>query len=122
MSKKILITGTAGFIFSNFIKKVLKEESDNYSFIGIDKLEDNFNFSNLTEHPNYKFYLGDISDDHFIESVFRIEKPDFVINGAARSFVGSSIENAKPFIKSNVLGYEASILQSMGIDTGSFLW
>lgn len=104
MTKKILITGVCGFIFSNFIKKVLEEESDNYSFVGIDKLADSFSFHNLTEHSNYKFYLGDISDEHFIDSVFKIERPDIIINGAASSFVDASIINAKPFIQSNVYG------------------
>ena len=104
MKKIILITGTNGFIFSTFIKNVLEKYSDQYRFIGIDKLANNFNYANFIEHPNYKLYLGDISDEHFVYSVFKIEKPNIVINGAAESFVDAAIFNARPFIKSNVLG------------------
>lgn len=104
MKKKILVTGVAGFIFSNFIKKVLKEYSDQYQFIGVDKLVNTFNYSNMFKHSNYKFYIGDISDEHFVNSLFKIEKPNIVINGAAESFVDAAIFNAKPFIKSNILG------------------
>lgn len=101
--KKILVTGSCGFIFSNFIQKVLKEEPD-YTFVGIDKLVNPYNFHNLVSHPNYRFYPGDIADDHFIDCIFRLEKPDIVINGAAESFVCASIVNAKPFIDTNVYG------------------
>lgn len=100
----ILITGVNGFIFSNFMQKVLKEYSSEYKFVGIDKLTDNFNYANFIKHNNYKFYLGDISDENFINSVFQIEKPNIIINGAASSFVDASIVNASQFIKNNVLG------------------
>lgn len=109
MTKKILITGVCGFIFSNFIKKVLVEESNKYTFIGVDKLVSSFNYHNMVEHPYYKFYLGDIADEHFIDSLFRIEKPDIVINGAAESFVDASIVNARPFIRSNVYGTQVLV-------------
>jgi len=102
--KKICITGTNGFIFSNFIKKVLTEYSDQYNFIGIDKLASNFTYSNIIYHNNYKFYLGNICDQNFINSVFQIEQPNIVINAAASSFVDASIINAVDFIKDNVLG------------------
>lgn len=102
--KKILITGSCGFIFSNFMNKILAENSNKYQFIGVDKLVNNYNYANVNKHLNYKFYLGDISDEHFVKSLFKIEQPDIVINGAAESFVDASIFNAKPFIRSNVLG------------------
>ena len=50
------------------------------------------------------FYIGDVADAHFINTIFTKEKPDIVIHGAAESFVDHSIEDAIPFIHSNVLG------------------
>lgn len=100
--KKILITGTAGFIFSNFIRKVINHPD--YQFVSIDKCVHSYNLNNLLTHNNHKFYLGDIGDMHFINNVFRLEKPDFVIHGAAESFVDDAIRNASNFTYSNVLG------------------
>jgi len=100
--KKILITGTAGFIFSNFLRKVINNPK--YQFVSIDKCVHPYNINNIFNHENHKFYLGDIGDAHFVSNVFKIEKPDFVIHGAAESFVDDAIKNAKNFTYSNVLG------------------
>lgn len=105
---KILVTGVAGFIFSNFIRQQINKYP-NYQFVGIDKLIAPYNFHNLYEHPNYKFYIGDIADEHFMRNVFQIERPDYVINGAAESFVDASIASAKPFIHSNVVGVQCIV-------------
>lgn len=119
---KLLITGTAGFIFSNFIRKVLIEEySDSYTFVGIDKLVNSFSYHNSIIATNYKFYLGDIADEHFIDSLFKIEKPDIVINGCAESFVDASIIDAKPFIKSNVYGTQVLVDASVKYGVKRFI-
>lgn len=100
---KILLTGSCGFIFSNFLRSFFKEYSD-VQIIGIDRLDEHCNKENIFNHKNYKLYVGDIANDQFIDRVFDIEQPDIVINAAARSFVGSSLDNPIPFIYSNVLG------------------
>ena len=120
MSKKIIIiTGIAGFIFSNFIRKFA--DNNNYKFIGIDKIYDNYNLKNIYEHKNHKFYLGDIADSEFMENVFKLEKPNYVINGAAQSFVDASIASAIPFIHSNILGAQVMIDLSIKYKVEKFL-
>jgi dTDP-glucose 4,6-dehydratase len=99
--KKILITGTAGFIFSNFIRKVIDID---YEFVSIDKCVQQHNLESIFNHQKHKFYLGDIADMHFVSNVFKLEKPDYVIHGAAESFVDDAIKNALSFTYSNVLG------------------
>lgn len=101
MIKKILLTGSAGFIGSNFVEHII-QNSPEFTWISIDKLVEPHNFFNVP--TNHKFYLGDIADENFLNSIFKIEKPTFVIHLAAESFVDNSIQNAKKFIYSNVMG------------------
>lgn len=103
MKKKILVTGSAGFIFSNFMFKNIHSNQE-YSFASVDKLIAPYNFSNVCRHPDHHFYMGDVADEQFMNNVFLLEKPDYVIHGAAESFVDDSIASAKPFIHSNVVG------------------
>jgi len=118
--KKIVVTGSAGFIFSNFIRKVITEELP-YKFISVDAVLADYNLCNIFEHPKHKFYMGDIADVKFIDNVFNVERPDFVINGAAESFVDSSITSAIPFIHSNVMGAQVLIDASVKYGIEKFL-
>lgn len=118
--KTILVTGVLGFIFSNFIKKVIDEYPE-YRFIGVDKAVRFYNLKNQYSHPNYKFYLGDIADPHFINNVFTIEKPDIVINGAAESFVDDSIADIMPFLHSNIIGTQILVNHSLKFKVEKFV-
>ena len=103
--KKILVTGGAGFIGSNFVRHAL--DQTNYEIINLDKLTYAGNLENLRDienHPRYKFIQGDISDFNFMQSVFETEKLDGVINFAAETHVDRSIENATPFLQTNIIG------------------
>ncbi len=101
---KLLITGGAGFIGSNFVKYMLDKYPD-YEIINLDALTYCGNLENLTDiesNPNYKFVKGDITDS---ELVIKITKDvDYIINFAAESHVDRSIEDPEIFIKSNILG------------------
>ncbi len=104
--KKILVTGGAGFIGSNFIKYIL-ENFQNYSVINLDKLTYAGNLENLKQienDPNYKFIKGDICNQDFVEKIFIEYNIDHVINFAAESHVDRSILNPNVFIETNVLG------------------
>lgn len=101
--KKILVTGTGGFIFSNFIRRAIFSKSP-YTFVSIDKVQKSNAINNVYTNKNHKFYIGDIADAHFVNVIFEVERPDIVIHAAAESFVDASIANASPFILSNVLG------------------
>ena len=106
--KKILITGTGGFIFSNFIRRAFHKKEE-YNFVSVDKVRKRHAIHNMYVNKSHKFYPGDVSDSHFINTIFEFERPDIVIHGAAESFVDSSIDNASPFITSNVLGTQVII-------------
>ena len=103
---KILVTGGAGFIGSNFVYY----ELDNYpndEVICLDKLTYAGNLETLEiamKNPKFKFVKGDIADIVFVDELFASEKPDVVVNFAAESHVDRSIENPEIFLQTNVIG------------------
>ena len=103
---KILVTGGAGFIGSNFVRMVLCEHRD-YFVVNLDKLTYAGNLENLAgflEHPNHRFIKGDICDGRLIEKIIDEHKIDTIINFAAESHVDRSITEPKVFIQTNVIG------------------
>ena len=104
--KKVLITGGAGFIGSNFIHYILSKYND-YQVINLDKLTYAANLENLKDiedNKNYRFIHGDIADQEFIFKLLENEKFDIVINFAAESHVDNSILNPQIFTITNILG------------------
>lgn len=102
---KILVTGGAGFIGSNFIRYFLRTYPD-AAVLNLDKLTYAGNLDNLVEvasHPNYEFVQGDILDASLVEIL--LEKPyDAVVHFAAESHVDRSIVGAGEFIQTNIQG------------------
>jgi dTDP-glucose 4,6-dehydratase len=104
--RRILVTGGAGFIGSNFVRMVLSEQHDCF-VVNLDKLTYAGNFENLTEffdHPNHRFIKGDICDGGLIEKIIDQYKADAIVNFAAESHVDRSITEPKVFIQANVTG------------------
>jgi len=104
MMRKILITGGAGFIGSNFVRHILKKYPK-YRIINLDKLTYAGNLDNLKDvecHPNYKFVRADICNYKKVKSVAK--NCDTIINFAAETHVDRSILKADDFIKTNVHG------------------
>lgn len=102
---KLLVTGGAGFIGSNFIIYYLNKYPKDY-IINLDLLTYAGNLDNLKEiedYPNYQFIRGDICDRELILEILK-EKIDIVVHFAAESHVDRSIENSGVFIRTNVLG------------------
>lgn len=105
-TKKILITGGAGFIGSNFIEHFIKKH-ESYQFINLDKLTYAGHLENLSEvenAQNYKFIEGDICDRDLIEKLFSEYGITDIIHFAAESHVDNSIEGPEDFIKTNING------------------
>ncbi|WCF07862.1 dTDP-glucose 4,6-dehydratase [Paenibacillus thiaminolyticus] len=102
---KLLITGGAGFIGSNFVTYMLKKYPD-YRIINVDILTYAGNLENLTDiqsNPNYQFVKADIADTEMMEQLIS-QDVDVVVNFAAESHVDRSILEPEIFVKTNVLG------------------
>lgn len=120
MKKKVLCTGTCGFIFSNFIRRAIYEKL-NYSFVSIDRV--NFGDSNpIYWNRNHTFHIGDIRDQHIVDTIFKFERPDVVIHGAAETHVDNSLSDANSFVTSNVLGTQVLINASLKFDVEKFIY
>ncbi|QKJ33266.1 dTDP-glucose 4,6-dehydratase [Mucilaginibacter mali] len=104
--KKIIITGGAGFIGSNVVRRFVTQHPE-YHIVNLDKLTYAGNLANLRdiEHaPNYEFVKGDIVDADFIDRLFATHQPDAVVHLAAESHVDRSITNPLEFVMTNVIG------------------
>jgi len=102
---KILVTGGAGFIGSNFIKYVLSKYP-HYKIVNLDKLTYAGNLDNLSDikdNPNYQFIKGDICEKNLVERILE-NRIDVIVNFAAETHVDRSIYDPKIFVQTNVLG------------------
>ena len=103
---RLLVTGGAGFIASNFIRMVLSQHPEAF-IVNLDKLTYAGNLENLGEylkHPNHKFIKGDICDGTLIEKIIDEYKIEAILNFAAESHVDRSILAPKVFIETNITG------------------
>lgn len=103
---KMIVTGGAGFIGSNFIYYMLKTHPDD-RMICLDCLTYAGNLSTLKqamENPNFRFVKASITDREAVYRLFEEEKPDVVVNFAAESHVDRSIENPEVFLDTNIKG------------------
>ena len=108
---KILITGCAGFLGFHLCQKILKIDK-NSKIIGIDNLNNYYSvlykkkrLSFFKSNKKFKFYKIDISNFKKLESIFKKNKFDIVINLAAQAGVRYSISNPREYVNSNILGF-----------------
>ena len=102
----VLVTGGSGFIGSNFVRFLLRTE-ENVEVINFDLLTYAGNLGNnedIAEDKRYRFVRGDIADEDQVAGVFSGNRIDTVINFAAETHVDRSIEDAAPFVRTNVVG------------------
>ena len=103
---KLLVTGGAGFIGSNFIFYMRKKHPD-WDLLCVDKLTYAGNLETLApvmDDPHFRFSRTDIVDRKAIYELFEETKPDVVVNFAAESHVDRSIENPAVFLETNIMG------------------
>ena len=103
---KIIVTGGAGFIGSNFIFYEMKKHPED-RIICVDSLTYAGNLETLKsvlDKPNFRFAKLDIRDREGVYKLFEEEKPDIVVNFAAESHVDRSIENPTIFLETNIIG------------------
>ena len=103
MKKKAIVTGGFGFIGSNLVKSLLK---NNFFVINIDKMNYASNVYNLKniKKNNYKFYKSDICNKKILNMILKKHKPNVLFNLAAETHVDRSINNPQDFVKSNIIG------------------
>ncbi|WP_339294982.1 dTDP-glucose 4,6-dehydratase [Paenibacillus sp. FSL W7-1279] len=102
---KLLVTGGAGFIGSNFILYMMQQHTD-YKIVNMDALTYAGNLENLKsieDQPNYSFVQADIADKQAVDAIFQ-QGIDVVVNFAAESHVDRSILEPEIFVNTNVLG------------------
>ena len=113
---KLLITGGAGFIGSEFVRQAVKES---YQVAVVDKLTYAGDLERLKEvEDGISFYRADITNREFMEHIFKTEKPDVVVHWAAESHVDRSILDASPFIETNVKGTQVllDVAKEIGVN------
>lgn len=104
---KILLTGGAGFIGSNFVNRTLCGGRTEVEIVNVDLLTYAGNLENLDpvrDDPRHKFIRADIADPVAMAEIFAAEQPEYVINFAAESHVDRSIEDPAVFVRTNVNG------------------
>jgi dTDP-glucose 4,6-dehydratase len=104
--ERLLVTGCCGFIGSNFVRYAL-ESDPTIEITNLDALTYAGNPDNLADidrNPRYRFALGDIADELMVRALVAEGKFDAVVNFAAESHVDRSINDATPFLRTNVIG------------------
>jgi dTDP-glucose 4,6-dehydratase len=120
---RVLVTGGAGFIGSNFVKMALTDQfSEISSVLVLDKLTYAGKLSNLSSvenNPKFEFVLGDICDVELVNSL--VGQVDAIINFAAESHVDRSIESSSEFIRTNVLGTQVLLDSAKSFKISRFI-
>ena len=110
-NKTILVTGAAGFIGSNLVKRIYKEVPS-AKVVGIDNMNSyydvslkEFRLKELEEYSDFTFAKGNIADKELINNLFDEYKPAIVVNLAAQAGVRYSITNPDAYVESNLVGF-----------------
>src|SRR4051794_4582220 len=101
--KTILVTGGCGFIGSHFVEALVGE---GHRVVNLDALTyagDEINLRSVADHPGYTFVKGDIGDRALVDRLLDRHRPSMVFNLAAESHVDRSIDDAAPFLRTNII-------------------
>lgn len=113
--KNILVTGGSGFIGTNFIHTIMKENQD-INIYNIDKLtyaSNNSNHRKIADHHNYMFIHDDICNQNSIDLILEKYSIDCIVHLAAESHVDRSINSPREFLDTNIFGTYALLSASL---------
>ena len=122
MGKKILVTGGAGFIGSNFIRLILSRRKPETEIVNLDSLTyaaDLRSLKDFAKDPRYSFIKGDICDSALVDKLAR--DCDWIVNFAAETHVDNSISAPEDFMKTNVLGTHVLLKSALRHGVSKFL-
>ena len=117
---RILVTGGAGFIGSNFVHHLIENTTD--SVVTLDALTyagSRENLDGVLDHPRHEFVEGDVRDRELVKEL--IADVDAVVHFAAESHVDRSIDGAEPFVSTNVQGMQSLLDAAIGADIERFV-
>jgi dTDP-glucose 4,6-dehydratase len=121
---KLFVTGSAGFIGTNFVRHILRERPE-WTVVSFDKLTYAGNPENLEElsaDPRHTFVQGDIADATAVRAALEAHRPDAIINFAAETHVDRSIHgHAAEFIQTNVIGTQVLLEAVKELSIGKYL-
>lgn len=120
-NKRVLVTGGAGFIGSNFIRHIIKKYPT-CKVINLDKLTYAGNLDNLRDienNPNYSFVKGDICDQKIVDKIAK--DIDIIVNFAAESHVDRSITNPSVFLNTDIIGTHVLLEATRKFGIGKFV-
>lgn len=106
-SKRLLITGSAGFVYSSAVRQIIYQKYP-YKISSVDRISNN-TLNNVYSNKNHQFYIGDLTDEHFLDIIFQIEKPEIIVHGAAATAVDASLNNPMQYVKDNVTATQSLI-------------
>lgn len=108
--KKVMVTGSGGFVFGNFIRQVFYSKLP-YTISSIDRVRDSHIIHNIYVNADHSFHIADITDAHILHVIFEKERPDIVIHGAAETIDESSM------ISRNIFGTKAVVNECLKMES-----
>lgn len=110
-NKTVLVTGAAGFIGANLVKRLCQDISG-IKVVGVDSVNNYYDVSlkesrlaELNNYSSFEFIKGNIADRELVTSVFEKYKPQVVVNLAAQPGIRYSITNPDAYIEANIIGF-----------------
>lgn len=118
--KKVLVTGSGGFVFGNFIRRAfyLQKQGNQkrFNIASLDRVRDSYILHNIYVNKDHEFYIADVRDPHMLRVIFQVEQPDVVIHGADES------NDVESMVSSNIVGTKNMIDASVENEVSQFVF
>src|SRR3569832_428 len=112
--KTVLLTSGCGFIGSHFVERLIGEGFRVVNLVALTYAGDEINVRAVAAHPNYTIVKGDIGDRGLVADLLKRHRPSVVFNLAAESHVDRSIDDAAPFLNTNIVAVHSLLDTCLG--------